>query len=164
MTTVELPPGTRRHTDPRGFALAVPLGWTTHTDINATTVLAALEAETPQTATLGFRANLVVTHDEEVGVGLDAWQRNVDVALDRTLRGWVLLDLERLEVSGHPAARRLATYLAPDGPPVTVEQWAVLRGDEGLTLSFTTATSTWDTWADQVAALGASFSVEEAGA
>lgn len=158
------PPGTRLHHDPRGFAAAVPDSWAVLTDVDATTLLAAIEPEGPDTATIGFRANLLVTRDEEVGVDRDTWQRNVDVALAQALRGWVLLDLERLEVGGHPAARRLGTYLAPDGPPVTVAQWAVLRDDTGFTLSFTTATSTWDDWADQVDALGAAFTTTEASA
>ena len=41
------------------------------------------------------------------------------------------------------AVRRLGTYLAPDGPPVTLEQWAVLRGSTGFTCSVTVATSAW---------------------
>jgi hypothetical protein len=161
VTPVDLPPDTRLHTDPLGFAVAIPDSWAVVTDVDATTVLAAIEPEAPGTATVGFRANLVVSHDPGVGSDLSAWQRNVDVALDATLKGWVLLDLERLQIGGHPAARRLATYLAPDGPPVTLEQWAVLRGEAGLTVSVTAATAAWDALADQVAALGASFSVAE---
>ena len=159
--SVDLPPHTRLHADPRGFAVAVPRTWDVVTDVDPTTLLAAVEPEGPGTATVGFRANLVVTRDTGVALDLDTWQKGTDVILDRSLTGWVLLDLERLRVDGLPAARRLGTYVAPDGPPVTVEQWAVLRGLEGLTLSVTAATATWDTLADEVAAIGATFTVGE---
>jgi hypothetical protein len=158
--SVDLPPHTRLHTDPHGFAVAIPRFWDVVTDVDATTVLAAVEPESAGTSTVGFRANLVVTRDEGVGLDLDTWQKGTDLILDRTLTGWVLLDLERLEINGLPAARRLGTYVAPDGPPVTLEQWVVLRGEEGLTLSMTAATATWDTMADEVAAIGATFNVE----
>lgn len=161
-TSLDLPDATRRLTGPSGFAAAVPEAWDVLVDVDATTKLVALEPEHDGTAAVGFRANLVVTVDEVGEQPFDAWQRGTDQILDQSLQGWVLLDLERLEVDGHPAVRRLGTYLAPDGPPVTLEQWAILRDSTGFTCSVTVATSAWPFLADQVAAWGAAFTVEEA--
>ena len=163
-TSLDLPPSTRLVTGPAGFALAVPEAWDVLTDVDATTVLVAIEPDHPGSRAASFRANLVVTVDQVGDLAFDAWQRGTDQILDASLDGWVLLDLERLEVDGHPAVRRLGTYLAPDGPPVTLEQWAVLRGPTGYTLSVTVATSAWASLANQVAAVGATFGLQEAGA
>lgn len=161
-TSLDLPPATRLVTGPAGFAVAVPEAWDVMADVDATTVLVAIEPDHPGSRAAAFRANLVVTVDQVGELTFEAWQRGTDQILGASLDGWVLLDLERLEVDGQPAVRRLGTYLAPDGPPVTLEQWAVLRGSTGCTLSVTVATSAWDSLADHVAALGATFSLEEA--
>lgn len=163
-TSLDLPPATRLVTGPAGFRVAVPEGWDVLTDVDSTTVLVAVEPDHPGSRAAGFRANLVVTVDDVGELSFDAWQRGTDQIIDASSQGWVLLDLERLEVDGHPAVRRLGTYLPAGSPPVTLEQWAVLRGSTGLTLSATVATGAWAGLADQVAAWGATFGVEEADA
>lgn len=167
--SLDLPPHTRLVTGPTGpagggvaFAVAVPEAWEVLPDVDGTTVLAAREPDHAGSRAAAFRANLVVTADRVGELSFDTWQRGTDHILDASLTGWVLLDLEPLEVDGHPAVRRLGTYVAPDGPPVTLEQWAVLRDGTGCTLSVTVATSAWDSLADQVSAIGAAFRVEAA--
>lgn len=159
-SSTALPPHTRRVSDPTGFSLAVPDVWEVLTEVDATTALVAREPDGPGSRAAGFRANLVVTVDSVGEFSFTDWQRGNDQILEQSLTGWVLLDLELHEVAGHQAVRRLGTYVAPDGPPVTLEQWAVLRNGRGFTLSATVATTAWDALADQVAAVGASFTVD----
>ncbi|MCW2777465.1 MAG: hypothetical protein JWN17_1190 [Frankiales bacterium] len=89
-----------------------------------------------------FRANLVVTADDLGPLDLRGWQLQTDAALPRALEGYALLDLEHVQVDGRPGVRRLASHVVR-GRAVVLEQWAVVSGPLGWTLSATVPALAW---------------------
>ena len=99
----------------------------------------------------GFRANLVLS---VVPTTLDfrQWQVNTDLLLPQVLTDYLLLDLERLPVAGRPGGRRLARHVSPAGVDLTMEQWFVLVGGAGITVTATVDSWRYDAVADELAA------------
>lgn len=127
MTTLELAGGF--------VTVDVPGGWEQVRDAYPGVELAVVEPEQQGL----FRANLVVTvADVEMSFG--DWQKGTDVFLASQLHDYLLLDLERMPVGGHPGARRLATHASDDNQSVTVQQWMTLVGGRAVTLSASCAT------------------------
>ncbi|NYD40532.1 hypothetical protein [Nocardioides panaciterrulae] len=104
-----------------------------------------------------FRSNVVVTEQPTGGLGFRDWQAGTDELLPRTLPDYLLVDLERLELDGHPAGRRLAHHAGPAGEALTMEQWFVLVDGVGHTLTATVETWRYDELADSLAGVAASW-------
>ena len=106
-----------------------------------------------------FRTNLVVTVEDVGGLSFEDWQLGCDELLPRTLQDYQLLDLERLDGEAGPGVRRLAQHSAGGTCWVTLEQWVVLVGSTGVTLSATVETARYDAAADELATIAASLDV-----
>ena len=114
-----------------GFvSVEVPDGWEQAPDPYPGIELVVVEPEQEGL----FRANLVVTVTD-VAMSFGDWQKGTDVFLAGELHDYLLLDLERMPVGGHPGARRLATHATAENQSVTVQQWMTLVGGRGVTLS-----------------------------
>lgn len=89
-------------------------------------------------------------------IGLREWVHQTENLVRRTLRDYLLIDLERLGVAGLPGGRRLAHHTGPDDEALVLEQWFVIvehaHGSVGHTLTATLATDRYDAVADVVAA------------
>jgi hypothetical protein len=134
--------------------LVVPAGWETLADPPEATVLVA---RGPGFAPDAFRPNLVVTAQDTGGLGFRDWQAGTDELLPRILDGYLLVDLERLEVDGLPGGRRLAHHTGPRGEALTMEQWFTLVEGVGHTLTATVETWRYDELADAFAAAAATW-------
>lgn len=141
-----------RFADPWGrFSVTIPTGWQILDEPRVALPLVAVEPQRLE----AFRANLVVTVSSlPQDMTLRDWQMGTDVLLPETLRDYLLLDLEHVELDGVPGVRRLYCHVA-SGFAVTGEQWAVRHGDRGIALSVTVATVDWDAAADELAACAA---------
>lgn len=141
-----------------GARLSVPTGWEVVSGGPGEVEQAvgtALEppregAETAAPAA-AFRANLVLS---VVPTTLDfrQWQVNTDLLLPQVLTDYLLLDLERLTVAGRPGGRRLARHVSPDGVDLSMEQWFVLVGGVGITVTATVDSWRYDAVTDELSA------------
>lgn len=104
-----------------------------------------------------FRANLVLTLDALGGLTFRDWQVGSDEILPRMLQDYLLVDLERLEVDGHPGGRRLAHHVDRAARALTMEQWFVADDDRGWTLTATVETWSYDELADELAEVAAAW-------
>ena len=104
-----------------------------------------------------FRANLVLTVHPTGGLRFRDWQAGTDELLPRMLDDYLVVDLEKLPVGGLPGGRRLAHHAGPRGEALTMEQWFVLVGDLGHTLTATVETWRYDELADVCAAVAAGW-------
>lgn len=137
--------------------LLVPDGWEVLTEgLPEGTTLIAREPAEPR-APDRFRANLVVTEVSTGGLGFRDWQVGTDELLPRILDDYVLVDLERLEIDGRPAGRRLAHHAGPAGEALTMEQWFTLVEGIGHTLTATVETWRYDELADACAQVAAGW-------
>lgn len=137
-----------------GCVVPMPPGWDRLEDPQPGVAVIAREPEAPA----GFRANLVVTVDElPDGLDLDGWQADSDRMLREELRNYYLLDREQMRLAGRPAVRRLAHHAASDTGPVTMEQWAMVAGSKGFTLTASVATLAYDSLADVFAEIARQF-------
>ena len=130
------------------FTLSLPATWDLAQRASDVVRLVACE---PGRADAGFRANATVVAGSVNDLGFTDWQRGCDELLGRTLADWLLVDLERLTVSGHEAVRRLGHHRV-GGTAVTMEQVAVLAGGTGLTVTLSAETAAYDSLADVFAA------------
>lgn len=106
-------------------------------------------------APAAFRANLVLTEVPTGELSFRDWQAGTDELLPRVLEDYLLVDLERGEIAGRVAGRRLAHHRGPGGEALTMEQWFVLVEDVGHTLTATAPTAAYDGLADLFAAVAA---------
>lgn len=144
------------HPDGR-FALAVPDGWEVADEPYPGVPLLLLAP-----ADDGFRMNVLLTEDRlDPGTTLRDWQLGTDLLLARTLNDYLLIDLEHVELGGHPGVRRLAAYVAEGGHAVTTEQWAVLAGRSGWTLTATVATMAYPSAREILAEIAAGVRIGE---
>ena len=130
------------------FSISLPATWDLAQRAAEDVLLVACE---PDRADAGFRANATVVAGSVGDLGFTDWQRGCDELLGRTLADWLLVDLERLTVSGHEAVRRLGHHRV-GGTAVTMEQVAVLAGGTGLTVTLSAETAAYDSLADVFAA------------
>lgn len=140
--------GVIRHVHSRlGFAVELPEGSEVREDTDGVALL-ALEP----VRDAGFRSNLAITVDAlEPDVPLD---RYTDAALelqDRTLHDFVLLDRGHALVGGRPATRTLAHHDL-DGLALCIEQWRLVDGRDGWTVTATAWALDYDEVADALAA------------
>ena len=137
-----------------GFALPVPEDWELVEDAQPGVPLIAVEPEHVG----GFRANLVVTVERlPAGLDLETWQASADGQLPSLLAGYLLLDKERVEVNGNAALRRLAHHVRADTGSVTMEQWAMVVGETGITLTASCDTLEYGTLATAFAGVAEAF-------
>jgi hypothetical protein len=137
-----------------GCVVSVPPGWDRLEDPQAGVALIAREPEDPA----GFRANLVVTVDDlSSGPDLEQWQADNDRLLRQELRNYFLLDREVMQFGDQPVVRRLAHHASPDTGPVTMEQWAMVSGSTGYTLTASVATLSYDSLADVFSSIARRF-------
>ncbi|MCD4534077.1 hypothetical protein LRP67_08300 [Nocardioides sp. cx-169] len=134
--------------------LTVPGGWEILADPPESTVVVARGTALPPE---GFRPNLVVTAQDTGGMGFRDWQAGTDELLPRILDGYLLVDLERLEIAGRPGGRRLAHHTGPRGEALTMEQWFTLVDGVGHTLTATVETWRYDELADALAAAASTW-------
>ncbi len=132
---------------PNGMTLPLPAGWERSEDPRPDVVLIAVEPAPPPGGEPGFRPNLVVTVDQlPAGLDLEAWQAATEQMLPSMLTEYLPIDLERLEIGGVAAFRRLAHHRSKGGTSVTMEQWTtVLPAAGGASLagwSLTASTAT----------------------
>lgn len=104
-----------------------------------------------------FRANLVLTVVDNGGLSFRDWQVGSDQLLPTQLLAYRLLDLERIELSGHAGGRRLAEHVVDGVTPVTMEQWFALIGRTGCTLTATVSTWRYDDQADALAEIASTL-------
>ena len=133
--------------------LSVPPGWEILEDPPETTLLVARGPARQE----AFRPNLVVTAQDTGGLDFRDWQAGTDELLPRILDAYLLVDLERLEIDGHPGGRRLAHHTGPAGEALTMEQWFTLVDGVGHTLTATVETWRYDELADALATAAASW-------
>jgi len=98
----------------------------------------------------GFRSSLAYTISTISDIGLREWVRSTENLLTNLLPGYLLIDLQRLGVSGVTGGRRLAHYRGPDGEALLTEQWFVPVGDQGHTLTATVETHRYPALADVI--------------
>lgn len=153
MSATEAPSWTR-HEDPRGFAVSLPPDWQMLVDPRADVALAGLH---PEVDPWGFRTNVLVTLDDlDRGMTVQAWQAGADKLLPTVMVDYLLLDRQDVHVGPRAGVRRLAHH-ASDGHSLTMEQWAVIDGRRGFTLTATVSTLAYPRLADLLAQLAATF-------
>lgn len=139
-----------------GFSLGVPSDWDL-AEYPYPGVAVLLRA--PQTAS-EFRTNALVTVDTlEAGMTLRDWQGGADALLPQSLNDYFLIDLEHVDLHGVAGVRRLAHHTAPGGHAVTMEQWAVLAGSTGYTLTASVATLDYLAHLETLSAVAAAFRI-----
>ncbi|MFT4083016.1 MAG: hypothetical protein QM638_10550 [Nocardioides sp.] len=115
-----------------GVAFQAPDGW----DVVRPAADATIVIE-PDRADGGFRANLVLIVGDDGDLSFRDWQNGTDVLLRHELVDFLLLDLERLDVAGHPGGRRLAHHTGREGAGLVTEQWFTQVDRTGYTLTAT---------------------------
>jgi hypothetical protein len=144
-----------RHPEHR-TAISLPPTWTVRLDEPEGVALLGIETETDP---WGFRTNLVITVENlDRGTNLHSWQAGATKLLPEALTDFLLLDLQPANVGECPGLRRLAHHDA-DGRAVTMEQWATIDGDRGLTLTASVSTLAYAGLAGQLAAIAGTFRV-----
>lgn len=124
----------------------VPAGWCIADDSELADARVATEA--PVSDDGGFLANLVLTAADDQAGSFRDWQVATDQLLPEMLHDFLLIDLERRDVAGHPGGRRLAHHVTPDGTAVTMEQWFTLVDGIGWTFTATIDSLRYDEFAD----------------
>lgn len=100
-----------------------------------------------------------VTHERlSLELSLGQWQQGAERIMAATLIGYQVLDLH-LQPGGVWQAYRLARYAAAPGDPVTMEQWMLVIGQSGLTLSVVGASIEYAKWRATSTALAESVTV-----
>jgi hypothetical protein len=133
-----------------GFTLPLPEDWERLEGPAPGISLVALEPERGER----FRANAVVTVEELAGgLDLEGWQASTDDHLPGALQGYLLLDRERMELNGRDVIRRLAHHARPETGSITMEQWALVVGRKGVTLTASASTLDYDTLATMFAGI-----------
>ena len=137
-----------------GFALPLPEEWERLEGPAPGVSLVALEPEQGGR----FRANVVVTIEElDEGLDLEGWQASTEDHLPGPLLDYLLLDRERIELNGRPAIRRLAHHARPESGSITMEQWAMVVGRRGVTLTASSSTLEYDTLATMFGGIAGEF-------
>lgn len=124
------------------------------------TTLAVLEPDQPDG---GFRASLVLTAVDNGGLTFRDWQNGSEALLARDMPDYLVIDLEKLDLDGRPAGRRLAHYAGPAGQALVMEQWFTAAGGTGYTLTATIDSVRYPFAAEELATYGRSLRVPTEG-
>lgn len=139
-----------------GFTLPLPEEWERAEDANGVALIAVEPDRGPW-----FRANAVVTIDQlDPRLDLPAWQDRGLALMGETLTEFHLIDVEETELAGRPARRTLAHHRAEGEltvDAVTLEQWSLVEGRLGYTLSATVGTLEYGDLADLFAEMARRF-------
>lgn len=136
-----------------GFSLPLPDGWERAEDTPGV-ALVAVEPERDGR----FRSNVVVTIEQlPPGTTLQAWEEGGDALLPRMLDRYLRLDDDRVGLGEHQARRTLAHHTTAEGHAVTMQQWTLVAGACGYTLTASTRTLDFDQVADLFTALAEGF-------
>lgn len=118
-----------------GFTLPLPDDWETVEDTEGV-ALVALE---PPRDGPWFRTNLVVTIEQLAGPpDLTAWQEQALGLMRQSLHEFQLIDVEEIELAGHPGRRTLAHHRSVTPAmvaAVAMEQWSLVVGTLGYTVT-----------------------------
>jgi hypothetical protein len=137
-----------------GFAIELPPGSEVD-DTVAGTAMVAVDAGVED----GFRTNLVVTVDHlEEGTSADAFTDASLAAMESSLQSFLLLDRTEASIADGPATRTLVHH-DHAGWSVTLEQWRVVDGSRGLTLSASAASLDYPDVAPALTAAAESLTV-----
>ncbi len=135
-----------------GFTVPLPGDWERTEDYQGIALIAIEPERGPW-----FRANAVVTVEPVPPErDLDRWQGHAGDVLARTLTGFMLIDLEHVDLAGRSAIRRLAHHETEAGA-VTMEQWALVEQATGYTLTTSVGTLEYADRADLFAAMAREF-------
>jgi hypothetical protein len=135
-----------------GFTLPLPDAWARVEDAGGVALIAVEPERYPW-----FRANLVVTIERlPADMDLSRWVEAGLGQLQRTLKRWLLLDLEPTEIGGRPARRTLGQHTTETGA-VTMEQWTLTEATLGYTVTASVGTLEYDDLADLFATMAAGF-------
>lgn len=139
-----------------GFTLSLPEGWETATDVAGV----ALIAVAPDRGAGWFRTNLVVTLEQLATPDLATWQEEALALMRYGLNEFLLVDVEEVEVAGY-RARRLVAHHRPEtdgqAASVTMEQWTLVVGRLGYTLTASMASLDYPELADMFTAMVTDF-------
>lgn len=137
-----------RHVHSRlGFSLELPDGGEVREDEDGVALLALEPARGD-----GFRSNLAVTADPlEPGAELDRYTDGALAFQEQVLEDFVLLDRGEATLAGRPATRTLAHHDL-GGLALCIEQWRVIAGNTGWTVTATSWALDHDEVADALAA------------
>lgn len=140
-----------------GFIMPVPSGWQRVEDAQDGVALIVVEPA----GQVGFRANLVVTVEPmPLDPDLDSWQTDAEEMLPQQLPHYALIDRERIDKDGREILRRLAHYVTDDTGPVTMEQWSMIEGGRGFTITCSVASLSYDSLADVFSEMALGFRTE----
>lgn len=153
-----LTPPTRQYEHPTaGFTIPLPEEWEPLADIDGV----ALIAVEPARGSQWFRTNLVVTIEPlDIGADLAGWQEQALALMRYGLHEFQLVDVEDIELAGLPARRTLIHHRTEAGPmaaAVAMEQWTLIVGRLGYTITASMAALEYDELADVFAGLVAGF-------
>lgn len=144
------------YADERGFSVDLPEAWEVRVDPRADVAVVALD---PVVDDWGFRTNVLVTLDQlDRGLTLAAWQEGAERMLGEVLEEYLLLDLEDVHIGQRAGIRRLAHHNA-EGRAITMEQWTVLDGRRGFTLTASVSTLAYPRVTATLARIGDSLRV-----
>lgn len=145
----------RFRSERHGFAIELPPGSEVD-DTVAGTAMVALDAGVED----GFRTNLVVTIDRvEENTSTEDFTDASLAAMESSLQSFVLLDRAEASIADGPAIRTLVHH-DHGGWSVTLEQWRVVAGSRGLTLSASAATLDYPEVAPTLSAAAESLTVD----
>lgn len=139
-----------------GFHIPLPEDWERAEDARGVALIAVEPDRGPW-----FRANAVVTIDRLTApADLASWQDGSLALMREALAEFRLLDVEDTEIAGQPARRTLAhhrveTELTVNA--VTLEQWALVVGHLGYTVSTSAASLEYHDLADRFAEMAHQF-------
>jgi hypothetical protein len=144
----------RRYQHPTiGFTIALPAGWELIDDVPGVALIAMEPARDGW-----FRSNVVVTVEHLApGTELEQWAVAADGLLERALHRYLWLDDELVEIDGHRTRRTLSHHTMPENQAVTMEQWALVEGCSGYTLTASAGTIAYDVLADVFQEVAARF-------
>ncbi len=136
-----------------GFSIELPPSLEPLDDVPLAALVAA-ERDVPDGA---FRANLVVTVEElESEAGVEQYAQASVAALSCALDGFRVIDSEPIALGDRRAIRLLAHHDAA-GHAVAFEQWQLVVGARGYTLTASCCALEYDDLADAFAASAATF-------
>jgi hypothetical protein len=146
-----------------GGELVVPPGWEVASDVGEPLLLllTATEAAPASTDDVTVVASVALTCErvEDPGAGI---RPHLD-ALQRALTDHHLVDLVPWEVAGVPGGARVLCLHTTGGEGLATEHWLTGRsGDRRWVLSATCLATRYDEFADDFAALAASWRLDDA--
>jgi hypothetical protein len=119
-----------------GFTIPLPKAWERSDDTRGIALIAAAPESRGR-----FRSNIIVTI-ERLGEGVPArsWAAASIESLPLHLAAHQVVDLQETDIGGWPALRILSHYAMGVRCAVTLEQWLLVRGSLGYTLSMSVGT------------------------